>query len=169
MGTGPRAVTLNLSPKDAALATTFITLLGSDQDGEVANAARMLGRLLRRNRKDFHDLAKLVMMSRKATPPLKWTRPPKWTPPSDWTWTDKEDGEKPKQPAEPPEVKTMKRTDQLAWCRLCMERLTLERHDEAVVPDMAARLTSYSYYLNKEQLKVLNRIVRRAWRLGLRI
>ena len=158
-------MSLGLPPKDLPKAMTFVRLLASDQDGEVVGAARALGRMLRRNGKDFHDIAALLTIAGTPTPQPTWTPPPSWA--ESWTWTDEED-EKPKAPAEPPDVKTMKRADQLAWCRLCLERLALERDDEVVVPDMASRLAGQGYYLNREQLKVMNRIVRRAWRLGLR-
>lgn len=154
-------MSLGLPPNDIPKAMTFVRLLGSDQDGEALNAARALGRMLRRNGKDFHDLADLLTINGHPVPT------PVWEPPPEWDWQDVEP-EKPAEPPGPPDVKKMTRSDQLAWLRLCIEKLSLERQDEFVVPDMASRLAGWSYHLNREQLKVLNRVVRRAWRLGLR-
>ena len=156
-------MSLDLPPKDLSKALTFVRLLASDRDGEVVNAARFLGRILKRNGKDFHDLADLLTISGKSV------ETPVWTPPKDWDWQEDEPEPEPPPQRGPPDVNTMSRTDQLAWLRLCMDKLTLERHDEFVVPDMASRLAGWSYHLNREQRKVLNRIVRRAWRLGFRI
>lgn len=38
----------------------LVLLLGSDKDGEVVAAARAIGRLLAKEKKDWHDLAKLI-------------------------------------------------------------------------------------------------------------
>ena len=152
-------MSLGLPPRDIPKAMTFVRLLGSDVDGEALNAARALGRTLQRNGKDFHDLAALITIQGTPAPQQPWTPPP------DYRW-EEEDPPEPEPDPESlsPNVKDLTREQQRVWLRLCLDEMELEVRDEVAAVKMAQSLAGHSYWLNREQLKLLNRLVKRAWR-----
>lgn len=55
---------MNLSPRTR----TLVALLASENDGECLNAARALGRALKADNMDFHDLASQRLVAPRPTP-----------------------------------------------------------------------------------------------------
>ena len=133
----------------------LILMLSSDHDGEVTNAARAIGRLLAKVGLTYHEFAGAIGTSAKS---VQGQCPPE-------AWEDYE----PEPELEPPTAGTLGRPQQLAWMKLALQLLQLDGDDKAMVSDIVGKLSLFrSYCLNREQTKVFNRIVARAWRVGRR-
>ena len=172
-------MTLRVPDKTADLAQKLIRMLSSDQDNEVINAVRKLAGVLGRAGKSFHDLADQVQAGVEPaqfvgpTPP--WHRPQQpWTPAETWG-EDAEIDEEQEEEAKPPVYAALKQYQRLAWLRLVIDRQQIDPADAAIAIDAAKSIASASdgrstgYLLNRQQEKVFNRLVNRAWRVGLRI
>ncbi len=173
-------MTLRLPDKTAVLVQKLIRLMASDQDGEVLSAVRKLAGVLGRAGKSFHDLADQVQAGvetvRPAEPTPPWHRPQQaWTPAETWG-EDTEVDEEQEEELKPPVYAALKQYQRLAWLQLVLERQKLETADEDAtrvliekidLPATDRRMTGY--LLNRQEERLFNRLVNRAWRVGLRI
>ena len=172
-------MTLRLSDKSAELAQKLIRLMSSDQDGEVMVAVRKLAGVLGRAGKSFHDLADQVQAgvepTRPAEPPPPWHRPQQPRTPAETWGEDNDVDEEQEEEAKPPVYAALKQYQRLAWLRLVLDRQQIDPADAAIAADAAKSIAYASggsmtgYLLNRQQEKVFNRLVNRAWRVGLRI
>ncbi len=153
---------LDLPPKTSAKIDAMIRLLASDKDGEVVNAARAIGRLLKAAGKSFHDLADAVAgkggaMERRAYEPA-YSPYNAWDPPY-------EDRERP--PA--PRWGDLRPFERLDWISAILKKLTLDAGDQDAVTKLRFQLINRrDQGVIRAQVALFNRLMARAWKVGVR-
>jgi hypothetical protein len=139
----------------------FVRLMASDKDGEVLSAVRALGRTLKNEGCDFHDVADAIA-------PISWPPPPRYD-------TRPAPEPKPAQPAkaapEWPTFARLKHSQRVAWLNEIEKRSSDFKTKTKVEFDALNRkiIVRPHEILSRKEINLFNRLVRIMWAMEVRI